>query len=128
MSVPYLFCCGISLSEDEIQCDLGFSHHSGPWMLVFFSLRIYACIYLFMYGCTGSLLLRVGFLCLQCTGFSLSWLLCGARALGCIVSVVVAHGFSCTVTCGFFSDQGLNPLAGGFLSSEPPGKTCLCLL
>ena len=62
------------------------------------------------------------------TGFSLSWLPCGARALGRVVSVVVAHGFSCPVTCGIFSDQGLNPLAGGFLSSEPPGKTCLCLL
>ena len=31
--------------------------------------------YLFIFGCSGSLLLPVGFLRLQCTGFSLLWLL-----------------------------------------------------
>ena len=34
---------------------------------------------------------------------------CGAWALGARASVVVAHGFSCSVACGIFPDQGLNP-------------------
>ena len=59
-------------------------------------------IYLFIFGCIGSLLLCVGFLWLQragaticccvrashCGGFSC----CGARALGVRASVVVARG------------------------------------
>ena len=70
-------------AEDEIQHALGFSHHSGPWILVFFPLRIFVCIYLFMYGFTGSLLLRVGFLCFQaqashCRGFLVEHELWGA--------------------------------------------------
>ena len=47
---------------------------------------------------------------LRCTGFSLRWLLLlqitGSRRAG---SVVVAHGLSCSVACGIFLDQGLNP-------------------
>ena len=42
-------------------------------------------------------------------------------------SVVVAYGLSCLVTCGIFLDQGLNPaspaLAGGFLTTGPPGRS-----
>ena len=34
---------------------------------------------------------------------------CGARALGARASVVVAHGLSCSLACGIFPDQGLNP-------------------
>ena len=71
-------------------------------------LYIYKFIsYLFIFGCIGSSLLRVSFLCLQragstlccgarashCGGFSC----CGARALGTRASVVVACGLS---TCG----------------------------
>ena len=53
----------------------------------------------------------------HCGGFCC----CGARALGAQASVVVArrlestgsvvvvHGLSCFVACGFFPDQGLNP-------------------
>ena len=62
---------------------------------------------LFIFGCVGSSLLRVGFLYLRragatlrcgawashCGGFSC----CGARALGARASVVVARGFS---SCG----------------------------
>ena len=33
----------------------------------------------------------------------------GAPRLWSTGSVVVAHGFSCSVVCGIFSDQGLNP-------------------
>ena len=85
---------------------------------------------------------------LQCTCFSLRWLVFanGARALGVRASVVVAHGLS---SCGSqalecrlssYSAQalllrgiwdlpgaGLEPLspalAGGFLTTVPPGKS-----
>ena len=46
----------------------------------------------------------------RCTGFSLRWPLLlrstGSRRTG---SVVVAHRLSCSVACGIFLDQGLNP-------------------
>ena len=46
----------------------------------------------------------------RCAGLSLSWPLLlwgtGSRRSG---SVVVAHGLSCSVACGIFPDQGLNP-------------------
>ena len=95
-------------------------------------------IYLFIFGCVGSLLLHTGFLQLRrggatlccsvqashCGGFSC----CGARALGtgfsscgtwasvvvaCGLqsagSVVVVHRVNCSAACGIFLDQGLNP-------------------
>ena len=60
----------------------------------------------------------------------------GSRRAG---SVVVAHGPSCSAACGVLPDQGSNPCplhwqadsqplrhqgspAGGFLTTEPPGK------
>ena len=58
----------------------------------------------------GSLLRRAG--------FSLQWLLllrstgsrrAGFSSCGAWASVVVAHGLSCSVTCGVFLDQGSNP-------------------
>ena len=63
----------------------------------------------------------------RCTGLSLSRLLLlwstGSRRAG---SVVVAHGPSCSVACGIFPDQGLEPvspaLAGRFSTTAPPGK------
>ena len=51
-----------------------------------------------------------GYSSLQCTAFSLLWLLLlrstGSRHTG---SVVVARGLSCSLACGIFLDQGLNP-------------------
>ena len=51
-----------------------------------------------------------GYSLLQCTGFSLRWLLLlrstAPRRAG---SVVVAHGLSCSAACGIFPDQGSNP-------------------
>ena len=42
-------------------------------------------------------------------------------------SVVVASRLSCPMACGNFLDQGSNPmspaLAGGFLTTGPPGKS-----
>lgn len=35
-------------------------------------------------------------------------------------SIVFAQGFSCSVACGTFLDQGT--LAGRFLTTDPPGK------
>ena len=69
--------------------------------------KMFRHIYLFIFGCVGSSLLRAGFLSLQgvgatlccsarashCSGFSC----CGARALGARASVVVARGLS---SCG----------------------------
>ena len=77
-----------------------------------------------IFGCIGSLLLRVGFSLVAasrsysllqwlllvrsmgsgCTGFSS----CGSWALE-PGSVVVAHRLSCSMACGIFPDQGLNP-------------------
>ena len=66
--------------------------------------KFFSFIYLFIFGCIGSSLLRAGFLQLQragatlrcgvrashCGGFSC----CGARALGAWASIVVSHGLS----------------------------------
>ena len=99
--------------------------------------------YLFIYGCVGSSLLCSGFLFLRraratlrcgawashCGGFSC----CRAQALGARASVVVACGLS---SCGAQAQllrgmwdlpgPGLEPmspaLAGGFLTTVPPGK------
>ena len=54
---------------------------------------------------------RVGdYSSLQCSGFSLGWLLLlqstGSRHTG---PVVVVHRFSCFTACGIFPDQGWNP-------------------
>ena len=112
--------------------------------------------YLFIFGCVGSSLLRVGFpqlrrvgatLCCgaqasYCHGFSC----CGARALGARASVVASHRLSscgsralerrlsscdtqAQLLCGMWGlpRPGLEPvspaLAGGFLTTAPPGKS-----
>ena len=80
-------------------------------------------LFFFFFGCVGSSLWRArATLYLGYSGFSLWWLpflrstgsrsrgfqlswLLGTRA----VSVVVAHGLSCSKACGIFPDQGLNP-------------------
>ena len=49
--------------------------------------------------------LRCGVWASHCGGFSCF----GARSLGALASVVVAHGLSCSVACGIFPDQGSNP-------------------
>ena len=120
-----------------------------------YSLEMHLCflinklfIYLFIFGCVGSLLLHISFLQLRQVGATLrcsvrasrcsGFCCCGAQALdtraSAVVvrglqstcSVVVAHGLSCSAACGIFLDQGSNPhplpLAGGFLTTAPPGK------
>ena len=87
--------------------------------------------FLFIFGCAWSLLLcglssscserrlpsRCSAQASHCRGSSC----CGAQAIGLVgsvvatpsfqstVSVVVAHGLSCSAACGVFPDQGLNP-------------------
>ena len=52
-----------------------------------------------------------------------------AHRLWSVDSVVVAYELSCSVACGIFLDQGLNPyivsltLAGRLLSTVPPGES-----
>ena len=82
------------------------------------NLFIYLFIFLwlpwvFVAACRLSLVAASrGYSSLQCSGFSLWWLLCcgcTARALGAQASVVVAHGLSCSAVRGIFPDQGSNP-------------------
>ena len=105
----------------------------------FFFFFINLFIY-FIFGCVGSSLLHAGFLWLWCAGFC-----CGAQAVGTWASVVVACGLSsCGLralehrlsSCGAQAQllhgmwdlpgPGLQPvspaLAGGFLTTMPPGK------
>ena len=60
----------------------------------------------------------------HCGGFSC----CKAWALGLEGSAVVAHGLSCLMACGFLVARPMiepvfPALAGGFLSTMPPGKS-----
>ena len=51
-----------------------------------------------------------------------------ARGLQSAGSVVVTHGLSCSAACGNLPRPGIKPvspaLAGGFLTTAPPGKPC----
>ena len=53
-------------------------------------------------------------------------------SLGTWASVLVVHGLSCPTASGIFLDQGLHlcpqQLAGGFLTTGPPGKPHLLLI
>ena len=86
-------------------------------------------LYLFIFGCAGSLLLLPGlfyscwergllFVAVRVCRVLLPVAFCwGTQALGAGASVVVAHrlgscsslGLSCSVACGIFPDQGSNP-------------------
>ena len=92
----------------------------GPCCLLSYILLLKFIYFIyFIFGCIGALLLCLGFslvaasrgyYLLRCTGFSLRWLLL-LRSMGCRRegSVVVAHGLSCSTSCGIFPDQGSNP-------------------
>ena len=87
-------------------------------------------IYLFIFGCTGSMLLCMCFLQLQRAGAALC---CGAQALDVQTSVAAASGLSGCGTwaqplCGMWDllGPGIAPvslaLQGGFLTTGPSGK------
>ena len=97
-----------------------------------FRVTLFICINLFnvfiILGCAGSPLLHVGFLLMQCEGFSLQWLhLLRSTGSG-------LHRLSC---CGAWASllhniwklprpriKHMSPLlAGGFLTTGPPGKS-----
>ena len=113
-----------------------------------FFLKNYLFIYLFIFGCIGSSLLRVGFSLvaasggyssLWCTGFSLQWLLLlwsmGSRSVGfsscgswALERRLSSCGARAQLLCGMWDHPGpaLKPvspaLAGRFLTTAPPGK------
>ena len=69
------------------------------------ALRLCCCLWAFS-GCgeRGPLFFVVHRLLIAMASLS-----CRAQALGAWASVVVAHGLSCSVTCGIFLDQDSNP-------------------
>ena len=116
-------------------------------------LNLIKLINLFIFGCFGSSLLREGFSLvvasggyssLWCAGFSLQWLLlllivgsrhagfssCGSQTLECRLS---SCGARASLLSGMWDlpGPGLEPvspaLAGGSLTTEPPGKPQLML-
>ena len=111
-------------------------------MLVSF---LHFCLFLYylsVFDCGGSSWLHLGFGCSK-QGYSLFVVHgltavsshCGAWALGCTgfsrcgscsqqsqLRCSLVHSLSCPMACGIYLDQGSNPLADGFLTSELPGK------
>ena len=114
------------------------SFHSSVCLSFFFKhflkfiLFIYFWLHWVFVAARGLSLVAVsgGYSLLQCTGFSLQWLLLlqstGSRRVGfsrcdawasVVVahglwsagSVIVVHGLSCSTACGIFPDQDLNP-------------------
>ena len=88
----------------------------------------------FNFGCVGSSLLRTGFLqqwrtgdTLRCRSHCGGFFCCGARARGVWASVVVAPGFSCSTRTRAQNSCPL-ALAGGFLTTAPPGKPLVTIL
>ena len=120
------------------------SPHSQQWHTFFFFLVV-----LFIFGCAGSLLLCLGFLQLwqvgttlklQCEGFSLQWLLllqsAGARHagfIGCGLQALehrlqsLGKWAQLPHDMWTLSRPGIElpspALAGGFLTTGPPGKS-----
>ena len=140
MSTEYLsiYLCLQFLSS--VSYSFQYAGLSPPWLNLFI-LKI-----LFIFGCIGSSLLRMGFLqlwrawatlccCARAShrgGFSC----CGARALGTRASVVAARRLSscgawAQLLCGMrdLPGPGIKPvssaLAGVFLTIAPPGKSSL---
>lgn len=75
------------------------------------------------FGCAGFLLLG-GRLWLCCKGFSLQLLV--LHSMGSRVSAAPGHELSCPAACGMFQTRDwtwVPALAGGFLTTGPPGKS-----
>ena len=125
-----------------------FSTFPFPDLTPFISFFFFKDLILFIFGCIGSSLLRGlslvaksgGYSLLRCAGFSLcGFSCCGALALDMWASVAVAHRLS---SCGTraqllrgmqdLPEPGIEPmspaLAGGFLSTAPPGKSLVLVL
>ena len=88
-----------------------FLSNIGLIFFFFFFLIYFWMHWVFIAACGLSLVVASGgYSLLRWAGFSLQLLLLlwstGSRHVG---SVVVAHGLSCSMACGIFPDQGLNP-------------------
>ena len=89
----------------------------GAWGSLYFIIifKINLFIYLFIFGCIGSLLAASGgYSSLWCTGFSLggfSLRSTGSRRTGfsSCGPWALEHRLSCSAACGIFLDQGSNP-------------------
>ena len=98
----------------------------GSFVYLFFILLILSV--LGVRWCVGfSLVLASrGISSLLCADLLWRLLLLPKQALGVWASIVVENGVSCPLAWGILPDQrlNLNPLhlAGGFLTTEPPGK------
>ena len=92
----------------EVQCCIAITGSIYFFFNIFF-LCFHFTSYLFLFGGSGALLLLVGFLYLQCVGFSLQWLLL-LQSMGsrCMSSGVVVHRLGRSRACGLFLEQGLN--------------------
>ena len=138
--------CGIFLDQRLNPCPL---HWQADSFFFFFNSRS-LFIYLFIYDCFESFVSVRGLSPVaasgdhsssRCAGLSprrpLLLRSTGSRRAG---SVIVAHGPSCSAACGIFPDRGSNPcplhsqadsqplrhqgsLAGGFLTTAPPGQS-----
>ena len=104
------------------------------FLIIFFFLNFWLCWVFVAVRRLYLVAVSRGCSSLWCVGFSLQWLLllqsmgsrragfssCGSRALERRLS-------SCSAACGIFPDEGSNPcplhLAGGFLTTVPPGKS-----
>ena len=121
--------------------------NQGFYNLAFSFYLFFKIFIIFIFGCTGSQLLHVGFHCCErgrlssCNTWSshYSGFSCSehriqhvgasavvARRLQSTGSVVVAHGLSCPAARGILPDRRLNlcprQLAGGFLTAGPIGE------
>ena len=94
--------------------------------LVGAAVGLHCCTWAFS-GCRARALLQLWCRVSQCGGFfCLCWhqpqgvwaSVVATRGPWSVHAVVVAHGLSCSETCGIFLDQ-----AGGFLTTGPPGKS-----
>ena len=84
--------------------------------------HFWSMLYIYFWLC-WELLSSYGVRASHCTDFSR----CSTQTLGQVGSVVTAHRLNCSGACGISPDQGSNPcplqLAGGFLTTGPPGKS-----
>ena len=90
---------------------------------------VYRCVWVFSSCGDRALLFLAGCQLSHCSGFQTTGSkMCRLRQLWLMDSVVVAHRLNCSMACGILLDQGepTSPaLAGGFLSTVSPGKSCL---
>ena len=135
------------LQRGETRPELGHSVSLCYGIYLMSLFKLFICLFLALLSlccCSGfSLVVMGNTLQLQCAAFSLQCLLLlqcmGSRPVGFSsavhglqTSVAVAFGLCCSTVCGIFPDQGSNPvspaLAGGFFTTEPPGKPPIMFL